>query len=291
MLPLRTGRTRAATVLLGAALGLAGGLFPASAADVNAPATGLLSGGQPSKEDWYVTIGAVGRLEPNYPGDNSYTVRPGLIFSIDKASDVGKFSSVDDNPSIALIDTGVFSAGPVGRLDWGRSEGDSDRLRGLGKVSMSAELGGFAQWYVTDWLRVRGELRYGMGGFEGLMGDLAADVIVPFGERWRFAVGPRLSYASSGYLDAYYGVTPIQSATATLLLNPLPTYTPEGGIDSYGATAQLTKNFGNGIEAGVYGTYRRLAGDAAASPITVDKNQYEAGVSLSYAFNIGKAWW
>ncbi len=58
-----------------------------------------------------------------------------------------------------------------------------------------------------------------------------------------------------------------------------------------GATAQLTKNFGNGFEAGVYGSYYRLVGDASDSPLTPVSNQFIAGVSLSYTFNMGKSWW
>ncbi|GGF83450.1 hypothetical protein GCM10007301_49400 [Azorhizobium oxalatiphilum] len=241
-------------------------------------------------EDWYLTIGASAKVVPDYPGSDDYGFAPGFIFRISKASGLNVFRSVDDNPSIALFDTGRFRIGAVGRLDWGRDEDDSDRLRGLGDVDMSVELGGFAEWYAMDWLRLRGELRYGFGGFSGLMGDLAADVIVPY-ESWRFAVGPRLKFASSGYMQEYFGVTPWQSFSATYLLNPLPIYNAGGGVQSWGATAQLTKNFGNGYEAGVFASYNRLVGDAADSPLTDSANQFTAGMSLSYTFNMGKAWW
>lgn len=241
-------------------------------------------------EDWYMTIGVSGVLEPDYPGSDGYTVRPNLIFSIDKASDLNEFRSVDDNPSIAFLDTGTFRFGAVGRLDWGRDEDDSNRLKGLGDVGMGVEGGAFAEWYALDWLRLRAELRYGVGGFTGITGDLAADVIYTM-DRWLFAVGPRLSYAGSGYMTAYYGITPMQSITATLLGNPMPVYDAGGGFDEVGVTGQLTYNFRNGFEAGVYGGYGYLLGDAASSPLTGDRNQFKAGISLSYTFSIGKAWW
>jgi outer membrane scaffolding protein for murein synthesis (MipA/OmpV family) len=266
-----------------------GGLVSATAADLFSPppATPVAPSAQ---EDWYLTIGGAGQLEPKYPGSDDYTVRPGLIFSISKASQLNVFRSVDDNPSIALFDTGTFRVGAVGRLDWGRNASDADTLTGLGDVGVSVEAGGFAEWYVTPWLRTRAELRYGVGGFEGVRGLLGADVIVPYGQ-WRFAVGPRLTYGGSGYMETYFGVTPVQSAVATAFGNPLPVYSAGAGFDLVGATAQLTYNFRNGFEAGVYGTYGHLLGDASSSPLTNDANQFMAGLSLSYTFNIGKAWW
>ncbi|MDQ0504588.1 MipA/OmpV family protein [Xanthobacter agilis] len=241
-------------------------------------------------EDWYLTIGVSGRVEPDYPGSDGYTIRPGVIFSIDKASQLNTFRSVDDNPSIALFDTGTFRIGAVGRLDWGRDDSDSDRLTGLGDIGTSVEGGGFTEWYALPWLRLRAELRYGVGGFSGVTGDLAADAIYTM-DRWRFAVGPRLSYAGSGYMSTYFGVTPLQSATATLLGNPLPVFNAGGGFDLVGVTGQLTYNFRNGFEAGMFGGYGYLLGDAASSPLTSDSSQFRAGLSLSYTFNIGKAWW
>ncbi len=261
---------------------------PAAAADLYASRAAPAA--KPSAEDWYLTIGVSGRVEPDYPGADDYAFRPGAIFSISKASGLNVFRSVDDNPSVALLDTGSFRVGAVGRLDWGRDEDSSDRLTGLGDVDMSIEAGGFAEWYPFQWLRLRGELRYGMGGFDGVTGDLAADLIYTM-DRWRFAVGPRLSYAGSGYMGTYFGVTPLQSLSATLQGNPLPVFNAGAGFDAVAATAQVTYNFRNGFEAGVYGTYGYLLGDAAASPLTSDESQFKAGVSLSYTFNMGKSWW
>ena len=68
-------------------------------------------------------------------------------------------------------------------------------------------------------------------------------------------------------------------------------FNASGGFDSAGVLAQVTYKFGNGITAGAFGSYNRLLGDAASSPLTDDKNQWTAGLSLSYTFNIGKAWW
>ncbi|MFG1346822.1 MipA/OmpV family protein [Xanthobacter autotrophicus DSM 431] len=282
-------RSRKLRVALLAAVFSTGGLTLAHAADLFSPPPA-----QPvapsANEDWYMTIGASGQVEPTYPGADGYSIRPSLIFSVRKASQLNVFRSVDDNPSFAIFDTGVFRFGAVGRLDWGRNADDDWRLTGTGDIGVAVEGGAFAEWYPVEWLRTRAELRYGVGGFEGVRGLLGADVIIPYGQ-WRFAVGPRLTYGGSGYMESYFGVNAQQSLTANLLGNPLPVYQASSGFDLVGATAQLTYNFRNGFEAGVFGSYGALLGSAASSPLTTDTNQFMAGVSLSYTFNIGKAWW
>jgi MipA family protein len=290
---IQTGWTMAEPRLLSFVTLCATGLFiaasgPAAAADV-APGLSAPAPAQP-KEDWYLTIGGSGNIVPQYPGSETYEFRPGFIFSVQKASELNSFHSVDDNPSVALFDTGKFRIGAVGRIDWGRDEDSSDHLNGIGNLDPSLEVGGFTEWYPVDWLRLRGELRYGFGGYEGWVGDLGADVIVPY-ETWRFAIGPRLAFGSSAFQNAYFGVTPFQALSANFLGNPLTVYQAGSGLYSWGATAQLTKDFGKGFTAGVFGTYGRLIGDAADSPLTQSANQFTAGVSLAYTFNIGKAWW
>jgi len=262
----------------------------AQAADVYAasPAPAMAA---PAKEDWYLTLGVSARGEPQYPGSDKYDAVFAPVFSLKKASGLNAFDSIDDNPSIALFDTGTFRIGATGKLDLGRDEDDSDKLRGLGNVDPSLEIGAFTEFYPWEWLRLRAELRYGFGGFEGLGGDIGADVIVPIADSWRFAVGPRLSFASSSYMNTYFGVTPFQSISATFLGNPLPVYSASGGIDQVGVTAQLDKMFANGVIVGVYGTYGRLLNSAADSPLTEDDNVFMAGISVAYAFNIGKSWW
>jgi len=259
----------------------------AAAADVFAPPPAAPVA---TTEDWYLTIGASIRAEPTFPGADNYSARPGLIFSISKASGLNAFKSVDDSPSFAIFDTGTFRFGPAGTIDWGRSASDSDRLRGLGDLDYSLAVGGFAEWYPIEWLRLRGELLYGFGGYDGITGQLGADFIFGNGP-WRWAIGPRLSFAGSGYMQAYFGVSPFQSVVANSLLNPLPVFNAGGGFDSAGLFGQVTYAFGNGFTGGVFGSYNYLLGDAGSSPLTSDSNQFMAGVSLSYTFNIGKAWW
>lgn len=242
------------------------------------------------EDNWYLTLGLGVTVEPSYAGGSEYRGVPFPVINLAKGRELYDFQSVDDSSSLTFFDWNGFSGGPAWGFNLGRDEDAAAKLNGLSDVDPAFELGGFLQWFPVSWFRLRGELRYGMGGFSGWVGDVGADFIAAYGP-WRFSLGPRLNLGSSGYMDAFYGVTPAQSQVAAYFDNPVPVYQPGSGIESWGITAQMTRDLGKGFTWGVYGTYLRVADVAADSPLTTNANQFEAGFSLSYAFNLGKAWW
>ena len=88
-----------------------------------------------------------------------------------------------------------------------RDDGDSADLAGLDPVRFGVEVGGFAEFYPTDWLRVRGEVRRGVRAHEGVVGDVEVDAFADITPEVRISGGPRMSIASADYFDAYYGVS------------------------------------------------------------------------------------
>lgn len=241
---------------------------------------------------WTLTLGGYAMAVPNWMGSDEYEFGFKPIISISRADRLSRFSSFNDNPSIALWDTGVFEAGIVGKLDWKRDASSANALRGMSDIDYAFEAGGYAQWFPVDWLRLRGELRYGFGGFEGVVADLAVDAIHFSPELWGVTIsaGPRMTLASSGYIDTYFGVTPAESVMANALGNPLTPYQAGGGIYSVGFGGQVLKRFTENITGSVFAEYKYLMDDAADSPLVVqngDRNQFQAGVSLSYTFFLG----
>lgn len=243
-----------------------------------------------AEDNWYLTLGLGVKVETSYPGGDQYRGVPFPVINLAKGKELYDFQSVDDSSSITLFDISGFSAGPAWSFNFGRDEDVASNLAGLGNVDPTFELGGFVQWFPVSWFRLRGEMRYGLGGFDGWVGDVGADFIAANGP-WRFALGPRLAFGGNGYMEAFYGVTPFQSAVTGYFGNPIAPYQASGGIETWGVTAQVTRYMGNGFTLGAYGSYNRVVGDAADSPLTQSSNQFEAGMSLSYAFNLGKAWW
>lgn len=280
-------------VVLASSVGLA---TMASAADmsVGAPSTASATVSAPAAVDreWTITVGGYVMAQPDYMGSDDYEAAFRPIISISRADKLSRWRSFNDNASIALYDTGTVEAGITGKIDWKRDAGDSDDLRGLDDVDYAYEIGGYAQWYPVDWLRLRADLRYGFGGFEGAVADFAIDAIY-FTDFWggmAISAGPRMTLASSGYIDAYYGITPEESASAIALGNNLGTYEAGGGLYSVGFGGQILKRFTPAILGSVFAEYKYLADDAADSPLVVqngDRNQFQAGVSLSYTFFLG----
>lgn len=262
----------------------------ASAADIplGAPAT---SAQVVNSREWTLTLGGYAMATPEFYGSDDYEFGFRPIFSISRADRLSRFTSFYDNASIALWDTGVFEAGITGKLNWKRDSSDNSALYGLNDVDYAVEVGGYAQFYPVDWLRVRGELRYGFGGFEGFVADIAADAIYR-SDLWggmTFSAGPRITFAGDGFVDAYYGITSTEAASMDNV-NNYPVYDPSGGVYSVGLGGQIFKDFGNGFRGSVFGEWRYLTGDAADSPIVVqngDRNQFQTGVSLSYTFFLG----
>ena len=245
-----------------------------------------------ASREWTLTVGGYVMAQPEFFGSDDYEFAFQPIISISRADKLSRFTSFNDNPSIALFDTGIFEAGIVGKLDWERDSSDNRALKGLDDVDFAVELGGYAQWYPVDWLRLRGELRYGFGGFDGLVADLAADAIYrsDFWGGTTWSAGPRMTLTSDGFVDAYFGISDEESIAAISHGNFYAPYDPGGGIYSVGVGAQIQKDFGNGFRGSVFGEYRYLTGDAADSPIVIqngDRNQFQTGVSLSYTFFLG----
>jgi len=233
--------------------------------------------------NWYLTVGATGFRAPEFDGSSEYKFSASPLISLGRAGNAVRFSSRNDSASFAFIDRGAFRAGATGKLIFDRDGDTSDRLRGLDPVKFGAELGGFAEVYPTDWLRVRGELRQGIRSHHGVVADVAADAFVDLTDTLRLSGGPRLSIASDKYFDAYYGVSAAESAASGY-----GQYSPNGGLKSVGVGAAITWKATDKVETSAYAEYSRLTGPAADSSIVAEggsKNQLLVGVAATYRFD------
>lgn len=265
-------------VLITAAVlaGLGGSAWAADA-DIDSRRYGWFSG------DWQLTVGVSGYFAPDYAGDDRLSFNVVPLVSLGKAGPEARFSSRNDNISFALIDQGRFRAGPNGKIIFGRDDGDSDDLIGLDEIDFGGEIGAFAEYYVTDWLRVRGELRQGINSHDGIVGDITADAFMDVTETLRVSGGPRLNFASADYVDTYYGISPSESAASGLAV-----YEPGSGITSAGVGGAVTWKATDRVTGSLFGEYARLVGDAADSPLVTERgseDQFTVGVSSTYRFD------
>lgn len=233
---------------------------------------------------WIVTVGGGGYFAPKFPGAKDLELRPFPLFDLRRIGTDPVFETPDEAFGPTLIKGKGFSLGPALQFHSGRDE--EDAIIGIGDVKTTVELGAFAEAYLSDNFRARGEIRKGLGGHKGLVADLGADMILgSMTDAAHFSIGPRLKLADARYMRAFYGVNAAQRAATGLALHD-----PDGGLHSAGALASANYRFNAAWGMEAYGRYDRLVSDAADSPLVRSavgsRNQFEAGLGLTYSFRM-----
>lgn len=240
-------------------------------------------GGNWFRGDWYLTLGAAGFAAPSYEGGKDFLFRATPMISLGKAGPQARFTSRNDNISFSLFDNGAVRAGAVGKIVFTRDGDTSDDLKGLDPVRWGVEAGAFAEIYPLDWLRLRAEVRHGVRAHDGVVADISADAFHDVTPLVRVSGGPRMSFASSDYLDAYYGVSAEEAAASGLAA-----YDTDGGLKSAGVGGAVTWKTTEKVTTSLFGEYSRLLGSAKDSSLVRERgspNQFLLGVSATYRFD------
>jgi MipA family protein len=249
----------------------------------------------PPAADWIVTLGAEARMIPAWPGapTTKYGFSGFPLFSIRKAGTPPDYFGERDSFGFPIIDLGQVKIGPAVKLIWERKASEYTQLNGLGDVKYAIQAGGFIELWPVTWLRLRAEVRQGFGGENGVTGDAFLDAVIPMGQ-FRFSAGPRVTVQSAKAIDPYFSITQAQSTGSTISGLPiLPVYNASGGLYSYGAGSQLEYFLSQQWSAHVFAEYERLTGDAANSPLVIQRgspNQLSFGVGATYSFDMHPLW-
>ena len=267
-------------LMLSSMLGLFGSVV--QAADL-APTTTAVA----SPAGFVVTLGLGPAVTTSFPGARSVVVLPTGHVGYRRAGEADPFYSPDDGFDVDIINYGPFKAGPVARYTSRRGlSGGNGAFAGLHNVDGTVEAGGFVEfWPWRDHLRTRFELRQGIGGHDGLVGNVEIDAIQRFGA-FTAAIGPRLALGNDRFERAYFSVSPGE-ALANGRVTPYQAY---GGVTSFGGFASLRYDFTPQWSLTAFGGYDRLVNSAAQSPIPNrlgSLNDFNAGGILAYSFNFG----
>jgi outer membrane protein len=233
--------------------------------------------------DWYLTVGASGISAPDFEGASSRSFKIAPIVSMGKVGPEARFVSRNDNISFSLYDSSAIRAGVTGKFIWGRDSSDHVDTAGMRDVKLGGEAGAFVEAYPTDWMRVRAEVRRGIRSHDGVVADVAADAFVDVTDTIRVSAGPRASFASKGYMNAWYGVNAAESAASGLAQ-----YDPSGGLKSIGVGGAVTWKTTDRLTTSAFGEYSRLQGAAADSSLVRQRgsrDQLMFGVSATYKFD------
>jgi MipA family protein len=242
----------------------------------------------PSQKSWTVELGAEMRVLPRYQGSEVYGFYPVPFLDVRPAGTPPRFHAPRDGFGFAILDVGSFNAGPVVQVELGRHVKHNPALQGLGNVGITAEVGGFAEYWPAQWLRARIEVRQGTGAHHGIVSDQTVDFVVPVTSQWTLSGGPRMTVVTKDANTPYFSVNPTQSAASGL-----PVFDAGGGIRSVGVGAQGRYQWDARWATYVFLEYTRLTGDVANSPIVAQRgspDQAMFGVGATYSFDVPALW-
>ena len=226
-----SGWSAAGIVVVGAVMGAAIAPTTGFASDLPAPKPAAAQAASvPAAPDWIVTIGGELRIGPKWAGAPDGTFRPtgGPLFSIRKVGTPPEYFGPRDSFGFTVLDLGQIKIGPAVQIAWPRDASSDRLLNGLGDVDFAVQAGAFAEYWPVQWLRLRSEVRQGIGGETGVTGDVFLDAIVPVGQ-FRLSAGPRLTAQSTAAISPYFSITPAQSIGSTAAgLPALPVYHADG---------------------------------------------------------------
>jgi outer membrane protein len=242
------------------------------------------SGEAVDKPDRLIMIGFGPRLAPSFPGSTRSELGVAPAIEVWREDEVFPAESPDEAKGFKLVGIrNTLSAGLA--VGIAPQRGAEQATQGLRKVGFGIEAGGFVESYILPQLRLRGEIRQGIGSHSALSGDVALDLVLRGNnDRAVVTVGPRVRISSAKYNRRFFGIEPDEVAASGLAA-----YRPGGGVRAYGLTAGA--HYPLSERWGLYGFagYDRLVGDAADSPLVRQRgsrDQASFGIALTHVFRI-----
>jgi outer membrane scaffolding protein for murein synthesis (MipA/OmpV family) len=240
----------------------------------------------------YLTVGVGAAYGPSYEGSDDYKVFPLPLVQ-------GRLGGVQINPRAGGISLdfvpGTLNFGIAGRARFNRTGGIKDPVvESLGELDTAIEVGPSAGVSLSGLLNPYDSLTFGAdvlwdvaGAHGGMVVDPSISYFTPLSRGIAASLSVGGEYGDHDFIDYYYRVTPAQS-----LASGLAPFDPDAGVTKAGVNLLLGFDLnGNladgGLAAFAIGSYSRLMGDAADSPIVSvrgDPNQFLIAAGLGYTF-------
>lgn len=247
-----------------------------------------------------VSVGVGVAALPDYEGSNDYRITPAPA-AIGTIRGYG-FVLAGNQLSVDLIKNTPgpvwdIQAGPIAQLNFNRStlsSIDDRRVRALGKRGIAVELGGYVGLGKTgvltspyDTLSVTLGYRHDASGVhDSGIWSPGITYVTPLSRKAAMGLFATADIVERGYAQTYYSVSAAQSAASGL-----PVYTAGGGLKTWtlGAVGgySLTGDLLHGIKIVGAGTYGRMEGDIARSPLVAiagSREQWLGTLGLAYTF-------
>jgi outer membrane scaffolding protein for murein synthesis (MipA/OmpV family) len=175
-----------------------------------------------------------------------------------------------------VAQTERWNVGLGARLTHGRHSADDAMLVGLPDIKSSIGLRASARYTLAPGWRLSGNLQQDLLRSQGLRGSLGVGWTQPVGSGWVLDVNGGINVANTQAMNTFFGVADAGARPGR------PAWQASGGVESWfwgvGLTRALSPHWRVAGSVG-RGT---LLGDAARSPLTVQRSGHVAQVSLAY---------
>lgn len=258
------------------------------------------SAAAPDRNANSITIGVAGAYVPDYAGSNDYRLQPApaAVGSIGGFA----FTVLGNRASLDLIRDGQgpgidLQLGPIAVLNLDRTNHkniDDARVAALPERGTAVELGGYAGIGKTgvitsayDKLSVSLSYRHDISGVHhSAIWQPSITYMTPLNTKAAVMLFGTMQHVGQGYNRTYFSITPTDSITSGL-----PSYSAHAGWNNYTLGSAfvyaLTGDLLHGMKLVAGGSYTRILGSAAASPVVRvagSRNQWLGAVGLAYTF-------
>ncbi len=242
-----------------------------------------------SKSDWKITPIVSIYSKPNFLGSktNNLLILPDVRIKYQDKF----FASLFDTTGYNVVNHNGFTAGPLLKVRFPRTEEDGDSrieltnkndngLQGIGDIDTVLELGGFAKYEGKN-LYGKVELRHGINGVRGTLLDISSGYKLKYKYN-ELTVGPIIKFADNQFLNTYIGIDPVQSARSGLTQ-----YKTTSGLLSYGLGLNALIPFSLNSGATIFANYEKLPSRISDSLLIKYRGSDEQivfGISFGYSF-------
>ncbi len=230
----------------------------------------------PTVPEWSVFTGLSAAYAPRYDGASDRRILGGPTIEV-RYRDLA-FAATGEGIGVNLLRGKNYRAGVAMSFDLGRRAQDSSDTQGLGNINIAPEMKFFGE-YLFFPVVLRADARRAFGGHNGWIADFSAYMPVYGTKKIYIFMGPSVTLADDRYMSRYFGVTAAQSASSAY-----PQYSARAGLKSVNAAGSATWMMTDHWLINVIAGGQRLMGDAAHSPIALDRINYSTTFTVGYMF-------
>jgi MipA family protein len=240
---------------------------------------GVRAGGHDSKQgltDWTVRLGAMGMVKPAYEGSNDYEFQ---AFPMIDVAWKNVFLNARQGLGAYVWDRDGLKIGLSLGWIFGRDEGDSPDLAGLGDLDGGLSALASAKWTLGDLSLGLGYESQATGESAGFQIQADAGYAIKIGRKILLRPSAKAAFSSDGYMEKHFGVSASQSSRSGLAA-----YDTRAGLKSAGLGIMALYRIDRRWGIQTLASWERLMGDAADSPVTREEHTYFLSLGFSYMF-------